>query len=205
MKKTFLIIIGLLLSFKVSAQNAEEFLNSVIEKNKSYDDISIIFNYNIINKDAGYNESMSGYASMKGNSYILNVGGQEMISDGETLWTHLIDEEEVMISEVTEDNNNSPLAIIESFSQNISVNIVNDNQADVKTLEIKENEGDTFEKITISVDSKDLKLKKIHVYLTDGNEFVYSITKFATNQNLPDSMFTFNESLYPNVEVIDMR
>ena len=52
---------------------------------------------------------------------------------------------------------------------------------------------------------KDLKIKKVHAYFSDGNEFVYEITEFTTDQNLPDSMFIFNESLYPNVEVIDMR
>jgi outer membrane lipoprotein-sorting protein len=202
MKKLFLLILSSIVSLNIIAQNAEDFLNSVIEKNKSYDDISIVFNYNVINKEAGYNESMTGYASIKGNFYILNVDGQEMISDGKTLWTHLIDDEEVMISEVTEDNN-SPLAIIESFSQNISVNFI-ENNTEIKAIEIKENDGESFEKIILTTD-KDLKIKKVHAYLSDGNEFVYEITEFTTNQNLPDSMFTFNESLYPDVEVIDMR
>lgn len=202
MKKLFLLILSNIVSLNIIAQNAEDFLNSVIEKNKSYDDISIVFNYNVINKEAGYNESMTGFASIKGNFYILNVDGQEMISDGKTLWTHLIDDEEVLISEVTEDNN-SPLAIIESFSQNISVNFI-ENNTEIKAIEIKENEGENFERIILTTD-KDLRIKKIHAYIGDGNELVYSITEFKTNQNLPDSMFTFNGSLYPNVEVIDMR
>lgn len=203
MKKTLILIIGILLSINLSAQTAEEFFNNVIEKTKSYNDVSIVFNYKIINKEAGIYETMSGYASMKGDSYILNVDGQEMISDGKILWTHLIDDEEVMISEVTEDNNASPLAIIESFSNNITVSFL-ENNAETKAIEIKENDGESFEKIILTTD-KDLKIKKVHAYLSDGNEFVYEITEFTTNQNLPDSMFTFNESLYPDVEVIDMR
>ncbi len=203
MKKTLILIIGILLSINLSAQTAEEFFNNVIEKTKSYNDVSIVFNYKIINKEAGIYETMSGYASMKGCSYKLNVDGQEMISDGKILWTHLIDDEEVMISEVTEDNNASPLAIIESFSNNVTVSFL-ENNAETKAIEIKENDGESFEKIILTTD-KDLKIKKVHAYLSDGNEFVYEITEFTTNQNLPDSMFTFNESLYPDVEVIDMR
>ncbi len=202
MKKTLLLIIGILLSINLSAQTAEEFFNNVIEKTKSYNDVSIVFNYRIINKEANIHETMSGYASMKGDSYKLNVDGQEMISDGKVLWTHLIDDEEVMISEVTE-NNNSPLAIINSFSNNITVNFL-ENNSETKAIEIKENNGESFEKIILTTD-KDLRIKKIHAYLSDGNEFVYEITEFTTNQNLPDSMFTFDESLYPNVEIIDMR
>ena len=203
MKKTLILILGLLLCINLSAQNAAEFLTNVIEKTKSYNDISIVFSYKIINKEANIYENMSGYASMKGDSYKLNVDGQEMISNGKVLWTHLIDDQEVMISEVTEDNNSSPLAIIESFSKNITVNFL-ENNAEVKAIEIKENDGEGFDRIILTTD-KDLKIKKVHAYFSDGNEFVYEITEFTTDQNLPDSMFIFNESLYPNVEVIDMR
>lgn len=203
MKKTLLLIIGILLSINLTAQTAEEFFNNVIKKTKSYNDVSIVFNYKIINKEANIYENMSGYASMKGDSYKLNVDGQEMISDGKILWTHLIEDKEVMISEVTEDNNTSPLAIINSFSKNVTVNYI-ENNAETKAIEIKGNDGESFERIILTAD-KDLRIKKIHAYLSDGNEFVYEITEFTTNQNLPDSMFTFNESLYPNVDIIDMR
>ena len=203
MKKTLLLIIGILLSINLTAQTAEEFFNNVIKKTKSYNDVSIVFNYKIINKEANIYENMSGHASMKGDSYKLNVDGQEMISDGKILWTHLIEDKEVMISEVTEDNNTSPLAIINSFSKNVTVNYI-ENNAETKAIEIKGNDGESFERIILTAD-KDLRIKKIHAYLSDGNEFVYEITEFTTNQNLPDSMFTFNESLYPNVDIIDMR
>ncbi len=205
MRKSLLIIIGLLLSINLSAQTAEEYLNNVIEKTKAYNDINIIFNYRIINKEAGINESMNGYGSMKGNSYKINVNGQEMISNGELLWTYLIDEGEVMVSEVTEDNNSSPIAIINSFSQNIKANFSYSEDVNIKVIEITENEGDTFEKINVTIDNNDLKIKKVHLYTNDGNEFVYEIIDFTTNQDLPDSMFIFNEALHPNVEVIDMR
>lgn len=205
MRKSLLIIIGLLLSINLSAQTAEEYLNNVIEKTKAYNDINIIFNYRIINKEAGINESMNGYGSMKGNSYKINVNGQEMISNGELLWTYLIDEGEVMVSEVTEDNNSSPITIINSFSQNIKANFSYSEDVNIKVIEITENEGDTFEKINVTIDNNDLKIKKVHLYTNDGNEFVYEIIDFTTNQDLPDSMFIFNEALHPNVEVIDMR
>ena len=90
MKKYLILIIGVILGLRVSAQNAEDFLNKVVEKMKSYNDISIIFNYQMINTGAGLYENENGFASMKGNSYVLNIAGQELISNGEILWTHLI-------------------------------------------------------------------------------------------------------------------
>ena len=204
-RKTFLLILGILASIIMQAQSADEFLKQAIEKNKSYNDISVIFNYQMINSSAGIYENINGYASMKGGSYIMNIDGQEMICDGTTLWTHLIDDEEVMISEVTDDSNSSPIAIIDSFSQNITASFIESDNPDIKIIEVKENEGDTFETVRLHFDIKDLDIKKVHVIVGDGNEFIYEITDFKTNQNLPDSMFTFDETMHPNVEIIDMR
>ena len=187
----------------MSAQSAEEFLNSVIEKNKSYSDISIIFDYEFKNQEEGVHERTSGYASMKGSSYIINMDGQEMICNGEVLWTYLINDQEVMISEVTEDNT-SPIAIIETFSENVSVSFDKNTQNDITTLIIKELDNNTFETATISVDS-DLKIKEVCIKILNGSTLTYKITKFTTNQDLPDSMFIFDEKIHPNVEVIDMR
>ena len=204
-KKAFLLILGILANIAIQAQSADEFLKQAIEKNKSYNDISIIFNYQMINNSAGIYENINGYASMKGDSYIMNVDGQEMICDGTTLWTYLVDDEEVMISEVTDDSNTSPIAIIDSFSQNITASFVESDNHDIKIIEVRENEGDTFEKAILHFNIKDLNIKKVHIIVGDGNEFIYEITDFKTNQNLPDNMFIFDENLYPNVEVIDMR
>lgn len=202
MKKIFLLTLGIFVSFAIKAQSADEFLNSIVESYKSYDDISIVFNYKIINEEMGVNESSRGYGSIKGNSYMINVDGQELICDGKTLWTHLIEDEEVMISEVTDDNDTSPIAILNSLSNNISTKLLSISPN--ITIEVVENEQSTFEKLHINVDSN-LRLKDIHIFLGDGNELIYEITELTTNQNLPDSMFIFDETIHPNVEVIDMR
>lgn len=205
MKKTFLIIIGILLSIKVSAQSAEEFLNSVIEKNKSYEDISIIFEYRYDNTESDIHGRTKGYAYLKGDSYLLKFNGQELISDGTTLWTYLIDDQEVMISEISEENNNSPLAIIESFSKDVKVSFSHISNADYCCLSIEENENQNFKTITLIVNIENLKIDSITVCTLDGSILNYKIESFHTNQNLPDSMFIFDEKIHPNVEVIDMR
>lgn len=205
MKKILSTLAIIILTISSQAQTADEFFKSVIEKTKSYDNISIVFNYKMINKAAGINESMPGYGSMKGDSFKINVSGQELISNGKVLWTHLVDDEEVMISDVSDGGSSSPLAIIDSFSDNVQIDFISIDNSDIKVIEVKEKDGDTFDKIQITVNSKDLKIKKIHAYGLDNNEFVYEITEFTTNQELPDDFFIFNEALHPNVEIIDMR
>lgn len=204
-KKIFLLIFGIFASLAIKAQSAQEFLNKVIDRTKSYQDISIVFNYKFIFENDDVNEKMNGYASIKGDSYLLNLGNQLIISNGETLWNYLIDDQEVMISEATEDNNSSPIAMLNSFSKNVTASFIDSYDVYLSTIELKEKEGKTFEKIQISVDSRNMTLKEIHIFNTDGSELIYDITSFTTNQNLPDNMFTFDEKLHPDVEVIDMR
>ena len=88
------------------------------------------------------------------------------------------------------------------------MSFVESNDIDIKTIEIKGNEDEIFEKIQISIDKNNLTVKKVHVFINHdvySEELIYEITDFKTNQNLPDSMFIFDETMHPNVEVIDMR
>lgn len=203
MKKYLLLILSCIVSLNITAQSAEDFLNKVIEKNKSYNDISINFEYSFHDVESGMSDITNSYAYMKGNSYIVKIDDQEMISDGKTLWTHFIDDQEVMISDVTEESNNSPLAIIDSFTQNVNVSFdISEN--DITTILIEEKNKTTFEIMSISVD-KDLKITEISIIMLDKNIITYKIKSFKTNQDLPDSMFIFDEKIHPNVEVIDMR
>jgi len=42
-------------------------------------------------------------------------------------------------------------------------------------------------------------------YDKNGNIFTYNITSLIPDLVLSDTVFTFNEKAYPDVEVIDMR
>ena len=207
MKKYFLLIISLLaLSINLKAQSAEDVFQSVVDKLKSYDNIEIAFDYNMINTEAGIYETMEGIGYIQGEAYKLKIMGQDIICDGSTMWTYNADAEEVMISEVDKsDGGGSPLAIINSYYENISAKFI-ENSTSTKKIEAKSLLGDeNIDKIIITIDAKTLEIKYLHVYDKNKNEFVYDITKFVTNQNLPVDFFTFKEADYPEAEIIDMR
>ncbi|MBQ3844359.1 MAG: outer membrane lipoprotein carrier protein LolA [Bacteroidales bacterium] len=207
MKKYFLLIISLLaLSIDLKAQSAEDVFQSVVDKLKSYDNIEIAFDHNMINTEAGIYETMEGIGYIQGEAYKLKIMGQDIICDGSTMWTYNADAEEVMISEVDKsDGGGSPLAIINSYYENISAKFI-ENSTSTKKIEAKSLLGDeNIDKIIITIDTKTLEIKDLHVYDKNKNEFVYDITKFVTNQNLPVDFFTFKEADYPEAEIIDMR
>lgn len=206
MKKRILLIISIIaLSFGLKAQNAETIFREAVDKLKSYDNIEIVFDYNMINTEAGIYETMEGIGYLQGDAYKLKIMGQDIICDGSTTWTYNADAEEVMISEVDPDGGGSPISIIESYYDNITAKIVEDGgftkKIEVKSLISDEN----IDRLIVSLDSQTLEIKDLHVFDKNKNEFVYDITKFVTNQKLPADFFTFKESDYPDSEIIDMR
>ncbi len=132
--------------------------------------------------------------------------GQVIICDGHTTWTYNSDAEEVMITEVDKsDGSGSPIAVIESYYDNISAKFVDEKGA-VKKIEVKSlMSNDNFKKIIVTLDSNTLDIKDIHLFDNDDTEFVYVIKRFVTNQKLPADFFTFKESDFPDAEIIDMR
>ncbi len=207
MKKHILLTISLLaLLFNANAQKAESIFKSAVDKLKSYDNIEIVFDYNMINTEAGIYETMEGFGVLQGDAYKLRIMGQDIICDGNTTWTYNADAEEVMISDVDRtDGGGTPLAIIEEYYDNITAKIIHE-AGDVKKIEVKSLAGDeNIDRIIVTINAKTSEIKNLHVFDKNKNEFVYVINKFVTNQKLPADFFTFKESDYPDAEIIDMR
>lgn len=194
------------MAFAAKAQNAEAMFKEAIDKLKSYDNIEIAFDYNMINTEAGIFETMEGAGFLQGDAYKLFIMGQVIICDGTTTWTYNADAQEVMISDVDKsDGNGTPLSIIESYYNNITAKIV-DEAGSIKKIEVKSLlSNDNFKKIIVTMDVNTLEIKDIHLFDNDETEFVYVINKFVTNQKLPADFFTFKESDFPDAEIIDMR
>ena len=206
MKKHLLLIIIALMALSAKAQNAETLFKSAVDKLKSYDNIEIAFDYNMINTEAGIFETMDGAGFLQGDAFKLFIMGQVIICDGHTTWTYNSDAEEVMITEVDKsDGSGSPISVIESYYDNITAKYVDEADA-IKKIEVKSLiSNDNFKKIIVTLDSNTLEIKDIHLFDNDDTEFVYVIKKFVTNQKLPADFFTFKESDFPDAEIIDMR
>ena len=74
MKRYFLLILSVLaLTFNLKAQDAESVFKAAVEKLKSYDNIEINFDYNMINTEAGIFETMEGSGVLQGDAYKLHL------------------------------------------------------------------------------------------------------------------------------------
>ena len=56
------------------------------------------------NKAENINESKDGTIYIKGDKYNLDISGQNVISDGKTIWTYIKDADEIHINNVNPDD-----------------------------------------------------------------------------------------------------
>ncbi len=209
--KNLMLSIIMFLSLVASAQNtdASKLLEDVINKTTSYGNFKADLDYTMVNLEMDIDEKKSGVIYVQGDAYRLEMEGQMIICDGHTVWTYLPDSEEVMISNLEDsDESISPTQILSKYSDNYKAKFVSDRKDkndNIKEISLKPDEGNKFEKLSVTVDAEKLSLESFSIYDKNGNIFTYSINSLIPDQILPDSTFTFDTKAYPEVEVIDMR
>jgi len=206
MKNTlFIMLLVLGVSSYAQDKKAITLLNEVSEKTQSFDNIKIRFEYKMLNKAQGINESLDGWLLSKGDKYRLDVAGQQIISDGKTMWTFMESVNEVQINEPMDDEEGfNPRNFLKSWSDKFKAKILSETGNEV-VLELLPKEAAAFNKVHVKVDKSKKQLMAITMFDGSGNEFVYAIKDFITNETIPDSSFRFNTADHPGIEIIDLR
>src|SRR5438046_725046 len=106
MKPTFLIAVAAILlatttSFAQDAK-AKSILEAAQKKMNSLKTLKANFTLKLIGKNGKAQDTKKGSFLMKGEKYHITIPGQEIISDGKTVWTYMKDANEVQVS------NNNP-------------------------------------------------------------------------------------------------
>lgn len=206
MKNTlFILLLVLGVSSYAQDKKAITLLNEVSEKTQSFDNIKIRFEYKMLNKAQGINESLDGWLLSKGDKYRLDVAGQQIISDGKTMWTFMESVNEVQINDPMDDEEGfNPRNFLKSWSDKFKAKILSETGNEV-VLELLPKEAAAFNKVHVKVDKSKKQLMAITMFDGSGNEFVYAIKDFITNETIPDSSFRFNTADHPGIEIIDLR
>ncbi len=210
--KKILFALALLSTISIFAQSnkeAEKLVKDVINKIASYDNFSAELSYTMINVEMDINEKKTGSILVSGDKYKVEMEGQVIFSDGVTLWTYLEDSEEVMISNVSDNEDGiSPTSILTKYDEDYKSSFDNDKKyknSDVKKIDLKTTKDKGFQKLSLIINQKNLSLDSFSVYDMNGNVFTYHIINLKPNITLEEGTFVFSEKKYPDVEVIDMR
>ena len=192
-----------------SKKEAEEVLNKVTERTKSYTSIKIDFTYNMDNPDAKIHESEKGSLLVKNEKYRLNIAGQVVICDGTTVWTYLPDANEVQVNTVEDDEDIiTPNRLLTSYNENYKSRLIGEEKKGstvYQIIELKPNESKSYSNVVLTIDKNLLRIMKIAIQDNSSNTFTYVVDDFKPNVLFKVSDFTFDPAEYPGVEVIDMR
>jgi len=212
MKKIIFLTFTILLFLSVNAQKdkkATEILDKVIENTESYKTFKVDFVYKMYNEKSNIDESKEGILFVCKEKYRLLISNQMVISDGETIWTYLISDKEVMIGSAEENEEAiTPSNLLNSYQEDYKSKFVKETTIrgkKVEIIELKPLKGKTYSLIKVTIDKLKKQLVDFTIYDKNGSEYSYQINKFITNISLSDTTFTFSEKDYPDVDFIDMR
>lgn len=204
--KNIIVCIALVFAAQaVSAQNnAEKIIRVMVDQMRSHKNVEMVFNYQISPDGKTLGESEKGHAWLQGEAYKIEMTDQQTISDGKTIWSYLIDDEEVMVSNASEGTDNTPLKLLTSLDESYVATLSGIDAKGIATIELANPKGQ-YKRVTMKVDTKKTELKSADIYLEDGNKFIIKVEEMKYDQKLDNKFFTFEETKHPEVDVIDMR
>ena len=202
------IIACLLLLFAaqaVSAQNnADAIIRVLVDQIKSHKNVEMTFNYQLSPDGKNLGEAQKGHAWLQGEAYKIEMAEQQTISDGKTIWSYLIDDEEVMVSNASEGTDNTPLKLLTSLDKSYVASLTNIDAQGIASIELANPKGQ-YKRISLKVNTKKTELKSADIYMEDGSKLVVNVEEMKFDQKLDDKFFTFDAKKHPKVDVIDMR
>ena len=210
------LLITIAMSVSLLAQNSEkgdkrsnEIMDRFTTTTESYKSFQAEFTYKMENEEAGIDESKDGVLTVEGDKYILQIAGQEVISDGETIWTYIEDAEEVQINEAEEgDDAITPNNLLTAYNKDYKSNFVKETfvyGTSAYIIDLKPSEGKSFSKVRLTIDKENMQILDIAIFDKNGSTYSYVIRKFIPNVEITEGLFHFDTNNFPNVDVVDMR
>jgi chaperone LolA len=189
----------------VTAQNnAEALIRVLVNQVKSHQNMEMKFSYQISPDEKTLIDALKGKAWLQGEAYKIELPEQQTISDGKTIWSYLVDDEEVLVSNATEGTDNTPLKLLTSLDKNYAATLTNIDAQGNAVIELANPKGQ-YKRITLKINAKKTELKNVDIYMEDGSKVMITIEEIKFDQQLDDKFFTFDAKKHPNVDVIDMR
>ena len=146
---------------------------------------------------------------MKGSKYRISVTGQEILSDGSTIWTFDKADNSVTISKLDPSANSlTPQKLFSNFYDKDFLYKLNGdvklNGKSLKEIELTPiDKTKPFFKVLVYIDKSSINTTKI--FEKNGNRYTYSTNALTPNTVIADAMFGFDAKKYPGVDIVDLR
>jgi outer membrane lipoprotein-sorting protein len=203
MKRLVIACLILFTSFSFAQdKDAKSLLNTVSEKVKSYENISIDFKYTLQNDVENVRQETRGDVIIQGDKYLLNILGITRLYDGKTLYSISPEDEEVTISsENSEDDSNvTPSKMLSFFEEGYTYNmdiVQNANGRKIQYIKLTPIDSNSeIKHILLGIDAKTNHIYNLIEIGKNGTKTTLTVNSFKTNEPLSKTLFTFDESKY---------
>lgn len=190
-------------------------LDDMTNKFKSYPGLLVDFSATVTQLQDKSESTANGKIWIKGNKSKLELPDQQFFFDGNKIYHYLPDVKEVNIDQPDPEGKDEDLQLFnpQTFfnlsSKNFKSNLAKEStingrqvyEIDLYPIQIKSSK---YSRIRVCVEKNTLQIVFMKVFSKDGTQYAMSFGKYNIQQSLADSMFTFDISKYPGVEVIDL-
>ncbi|MDQ1771839.1 outer membrane lipoprotein carrier protein LolA [Labilibaculum sp. A4] len=213
MKKIFCFLLFGAICLNLSAQDikAKTILDKVSAKNKEFKSISAEFTFSMDNAEEDIHEVSEGNIVLVGNKYRLKLMGVDTYYDGTTMFSHIIDVNEVNITkpEENEEEGLNPAQIFSIYEKGYNYKYIREETVNSSTYHVIDliplNSEREFSSIQLRIDKAKNQIESLKTIGKDGNNVSITLKKLTPNLKFADSYFVFDPKSNPDVEVNDMR
>jgi outer membrane lipoprotein-sorting protein len=191
---------------------AKEILDRVALKAKQMKSIQADFSILVEDKKENTKNSSTGNLLMKKDKYKISTQGSVVYFNGKTMWTHTIDDQEVIITEPgnnEEDFMSNPANIFTLYDKDFKYRYIRETTRNgLKFDEIDlypKNLDQPYSRIRLLVSRINDMPEVITSYGKDGINYTITLTNFQPDREISDTLFTFDPAKNKKAEVVDMR
>ncbi len=194
-------------TFAQTDKKAQEILNSVSTKYKSYKSIKAQFTITIENGKDKSKDTQKGTLYLKGQKYKLEIAGQDILSDGKTRWTFVKDANEVQIdNQRTDENAITPTNIFTIYEKGwLSKYTGEKKDAHLVELIPSDAKSKNIFKVKLTINKTQKTITSAIVYDKNGSTQTITVDKFVADGATDETIYVFNNGKYPGAEIIDLR
>ena len=211
LKKVTLGIFALGTAGSFSAQQvdakAKSILDAVSSNYKAKNNVYFKFVYGTGNgKNVTKTEPGIFYSAK--NKYKLKIMGTEQIFDGSKIYNISAEDQEVTVAKPTGNEQMfSPLNYIEEYKKGYNVKYVGKvrvNGVNTDYIKLSPTKNNGIKEVNLFVNTAKNQLVKLEQFSTDNSVSVIAISDYRENQNLSNSMFSFDKAQYKNYIVTEL-
>ena len=157
-----------------------------------------------------------GMLKQAGEKFRLDLDQQAIISNGETVWLYLKNNQEVQINdaefdEAAADGFMGPQDLLKIYERgDMEYALVNEQPRDgrvVQQIEFKPlaREDAEYSKLRLTIDKRTLDIIDIMAFAKDGSRYTFQLDKLRPNESYADTDFEWQSAECPDCYVEDLR